>query len=255
MNLNSYISLMGQHRRIVDSCGSVLLEPADAAEAALSVPNPDFVLMVDADSLISPDYSLRLSYVLAQPGSERIAVVQTPYSAFPHAPGALERIAGATTDIQYFIHQGFTSYGATFWVGANALVRKAALDDIAESDTERGHPIRRYIQDHTVIEDTESTVDLISRGWKLYNYPERLAFSATPPDFGSLLIQRRRWANGGLLILPKLIRYLLRNVRQPGGLGESFMRCHYLASLAVVNTGLLLILAVSFDDLLHNLWL
>src|SRR5437762_4320534 len=168
----------------------------------------DFVLMVDADSLISPDYSLRLSYVLAQPGSERIAVVQTPYSAFPHAPGALERIAGATTDIQYFIHQGFTSYGATFWVGANALVRKAALDDIAESDTERGHPIRRYIQDHTVIEDTESTVDLISRGWKLYNYPERLAFSATPPDFGSLLIQRRRWANGGLLILPKLIRYL-----------------------------------------------
>jgi hypothetical protein len=33
------------------------------------------------------------------------------------------------------------------------------------------------------------------------------------------------------------------------------MRCHYLASLAVVNTGLLLILAVSFDDLLHNLWL
>src|SRR5207249_3010710 len=195
-------SLMGRHRRIVDSCGSVLLEPPDAAEADLSVPNPDFVLMVDADSLISPDYSLRLSYVLAQPGSERIAVVQTPYSAFPHAPGALERIAGATTDIQYFIHQGFTSYGATFWVGANALVRKAALDDIAESDTERGHPIRRYIQDHTVIEDTESTVDLISRGWKLYNYPERLAFSATPPDFGSLLIQRRRWANGGLLILP-----------------------------------------------------
>src|SRR6266436_5652770 len=29
MNLNSYISLMGQHRRIVDSCGSVLLEPAE----------------------------------------------------------------------------------------------------------------------------------------------------------------------------------------------------------------------------------
>ncbi len=255
MNLNSYISLMGQHRRIVDSCGSVLLEPADAAEADLSVPNPDFVLMVDADSLISPDYSLRLSYVLAQPGSERIAVVQTPYSAFPHAPGALERIAGATTDIQYFIHQGFTSYGATFWVGANALVRKAALDDIAESDTERGHPIRRYIQDHTVIEDTESTVDLISRGWKLYNYPERLAFSATPPDFGSLLIQRRRWANGGLLILPKLVRYLAGRRSWAAAIREGFMQCHYLTSLAVANAGLLLILALSFDDSTRARWL
>src|SRR5947208_2783028 len=65
MNLNSYISLMGQHRRVVDFCSSVLLEPAEAAEASLSVPNPDYVLMVDADSLISPDYSLRLACVLA----------------------------------------------------------------------------------------------------------------------------------------------------------------------------------------------
>jgi hypothetical protein len=255
MNLNSYISLMGQHRRVVDFCGSVLLKPAEAAEASLSVPNPDYVLMVDADSLISPDYSLRLACVLAEPGNERVAVIQTPYSAFPHAPGALERIAGATTDIQYFIHQGFTSYGATFWVGANALVRKTALDDIAESDTERGHPIWRYIQDHTVIEDTESTVDLISRGWKLYNYPERLAFSATPPDFGSLLIQRRRWANGGLLILPKLVRYLAGRASWAAAIREGFMQCHYLTSLAVANTGLLLILALSFDDSTRALWL
>ena len=60
----------------------------------------------------------------------------------------------------------------------------------------------------TLIEDTESSVDLAARGWRLENYPERLAFSATPPDFGALLIQRRRWANGGLLILPKLLRYV-----------------------------------------------
>ena len=33
-----------------------------------------------------------------------------------------------------------------------------------------------------MIEDTESTVDLIDRGWRLYNYPDRLAYSATPPD-------------------------------------------------------------------------
>src|SRR5438270_13588964 len=203
--------------------------------------------MADAHNLISPDYSLRLACVLAQPGNERVAVVQTPYSAFPHAPGALERIAGATTDIQYFIHQGFTSYGATFWVGANALVRKAALDDIAESDTERGHGIWRYIQDHTVIEDTESTVDLISRGWKLYNYPERLAFSATPPDFGSLLIQRRRWANGGLLILPKLVRYLVRGPARTLRAIEGFFRIHYLTSLAAVNFGLLVMIGIPFQ--------
>jgi hypothetical protein len=50
------------------------------------------------------------------------------------------------------------------------------------------------IADRTIIEDTESSIDLIVRGWSLYNYPSRLAYSATPADFGSLLIQRRRWA-------------------------------------------------------------
>ena len=57
-----------------------------------------------------------------------------------------------------------------------------------------------------MIEDTESTIDLAAHGWTLHNYPERLAYSATPPDFGSLCIQRHRWANGGLLIIPKLVR-------------------------------------------------
>jgi len=62
-------------------------------------------------------------------------------------------------------------------------------------EVERGFTVTRYIQDRTVIEDTESSVDLVERGWRLYNYPERMAYSATPPDFGSLLIQRRRWVN------------------------------------------------------------
>jgi cellulose synthase/poly-beta-1,6-N-acetylglucosamine synthase-like glycosyltransferase len=255
MNLNSYIALMGRHWRAVTSGGARVLEPAGPEKADLAVPDADYLLMLDADSVIAPEYMLRLAHVLAQPGHETIAVVQTPYSAFPNAPGLIERVAGATTDIQYIIHQGFTSYGATFWVGANALARKSALEDIAEAGSERGYPIRRFIQDRTVIEDTESTIDLIAQGWRLHNYPERLAFSATPPDFGSLLIQRRRWANGGLLILPKLLRHLARSGSVCDALREGFMRCHYLASLAVVNTGLLLILAFSFDEGRRNLWL
>ena len=49
-----------------------------------------------------------------------------------------------------------------------------------------------FITARTVIEDTGSTVDLVARGWRVHNHPERLAYSATPPDFGSLIVQRRR---------------------------------------------------------------
>ena len=255
MNLNAFIGLMGRHLREVQRAAGLHLEHCAKDVATWSVPDADYLLTLDADSIIVPDYAQRLVLYMSVPGNEWVAVAQTPYSTIPAAAGTLENIAGATTDIQYNIHQGFTAFGGTYWVGANALLRKRALEDIAQMDRERGYPITRFILDRTVIEDTESSIDLVSRGWQLYNYPERLAYSATPPDFGSLLIQRRRWANGGLIILPKLLRYLLRGPLRTRKAVEGFFRCHYLVSIAAVNVGLLIMLACPFEENLRNPWL
>jgi hypothetical protein len=72
-----------------------------------------------------------------------------------------------------------------------------------------------------VIEDTESSVTL----------PHCLA-SATPPD-GSLLIQRTRWANGGLIILPAAspVGWFAR----PSKMVEGFPYTFYPGSIAAVN--------------------
>ena len=254
MNLNTYIGLLGKRLREREHADGLHLEETDA-DATLVVAAASYLITLDADSLLLPDYALRLTRVLEVPGNERIAVAQTPYSAIPGPTGALERTAGATTDIQYLVHQGFTHHHATFWVGANALLRHAALNDIAVVADENGRPVRRYIQDRTVIEDTESTVDLIDKGWRLYNYPERLAYSATPADFGALVVQRGRWANGGLIILPKLLRYLLSGPNRLQKLREGFFRVHYLTSIAGVNLGLLAVLGYPFPDTLQSPWL
>ncbi|HEX2191902.1 MAG TPA: glycosyltransferase family 2 protein, partial [Acidimicrobiales bacterium] len=254
MNLNAYLSLLGRRwREGRDPDGRSLLLPARPGERGLPVPKADYVITLDADSLLLPGYALRLIHLLERPGNEKVAVAQTPYSAVPQAPGPLERIAGATTDLQYIVHQGFTQHRATFWVGANALLRTAALADIGSHDEERGFRVRRYIQDRTVIEDTESSVDLVREGWQLVNYPERLSFSATPPDFGALLIQRRRWANGGLIILPKLLGYLARQPRRR--MREGLMRFHYLTSITGANLGLLALLAIPFPTPPAAAWL
>ncbi len=253
MNLNSYIGLVGRHFRERATDQGLFLDEGAANQAQLSIPDTDYFVTLDADSILLPEYAQRLICIMEQAGNERIAVAQTPYSAIPGAPSELERIAGATTDMQYIIHQGFTQHGATFWVGANALLRHTALKEIAVTEQERGYPVQRFIQDRTVIEDTESSVDLVARGWRLYNYPERLAYSATPPDFGSLIIQRRRWANGGLIILPKLLTYLLKGPQ--GGITEGLLRTHYLISIAAVNIGLLLMLAFPFGESIQSMWL
>jgi cellulose synthase/poly-beta-1,6-N-acetylglucosamine synthase-like glycosyltransferase len=256
MNLNSYIALLGGTFRETVHDGKLYLERTADTDADLSVPASEFLLAVDADSILTPDYALRLVHVMREPGHENVAIVQTPYSAFPGAPSAVERIAGATTDIQCLIHQGFSRYDATYWVGANAVIRTAALGDIASYSIERGQRVVRFIQDRTLIEDTESTVDLLANGWRLSNYPGRLAFSETPADFGSLLIQRRRWANGGLIILPRLLRYVTSaRVAVRLRLAQAFMMAHYLTSLAAVNIGLLFVLAFSFEDSMRTLWL
>lgn len=249
MNLNAYIGLMGSRVKRVDTRMGTMLRPTDGDDGVL-VPDSDYILTLDADSVILREYCLRLVHHLEMPGNERIAVIQTPYSAFRGAPTRMERIAAATTDIQHILHQGLTYFEATFWVGANAVIRKSALDDIVEVSHVRGQEVRRYVQDRTVIEDTESSIDLVAHGWSLYNYPERLSYSATPPDFGSLAVQRARWANGGLLIAPKFRRLAKARRKEGNRLRRTSiaLRVNYMASIAWASLGLVILLTYPFDD-------
>ncbi len=249
MNLNSYIGLMGRSFETIPTPAGIQLTPVSHA-SSLSVPDSDYVLTLDADSILLREYCLRLIYLMEQPENARVAVSQTPYSAVRGAATRLERIAGATTDIQHILHQGMTHYSATFWVGANAVIRKTALDDIVEVTTVDGSEIRRYVQDRTVIEDTESSIDLIARDWTLVNYPERLSYSATPPDFGSLSVQRSRWANGGLLIMPKFTKYTKASKKAGVRVSwpEKFLRVNYMASICWASFGLIFLLAYPYDS-------
>ncbi|GLX67456.1 glycosyl transferase [Paenibacillus glycanilyticus] len=251
MNLNSYIGLMGRTFKQINTPDGPVLMPASGFRSGetVSFPDSEFVLTLDADSILRSGYCLRLVYFMQQPDHARVAVVQTPYSSFRGAATRIERIAGATTDIQHILHQGMTYYNATFWVGANAIIRKSALEDIGETEWVGGFEIRRFIQDRTVIEDTESSVDLAKHNWTLFNYPERLSYSATPPDFGSLIVQRRRWANGGLIILPKLWSLVRDRKRQGNAMSkaEIWLRLNYLASIAWASFGLIFLLAYPID--------
>ena len=252
MNLNSYIGLMGQSYRDIETVGGRILLPTTHGVRDLFVPDPDYVLTLDADSVLLPEYCLRLVHLLEQGEHQRVAVAQTPYSSYPGAATRLEAIAGATTDIQYIAHQGMSHYDAGFWVGANAVLRKEALNEIRSTTHVGNWEVHRYIQDRTVIEDTESTIDLREHGWQVLNYPERLSYSATPPDFGALSIQRRRWANGGLLILPKLRRQIRGRRRrgEPTRFGETFVRLNYMASIAWSSLSLVLLLVYPFNSAL-----
>jgi hypothetical protein len=247
MNLNTFIDLIGKRFRAVNRQDGLDLVEAPAGE--IRIRSASFILTLDADSVLLPDYVSMLIGVLEAPENARVAVAQTPYASFPDAPSDLERVAGITTDVQRVLHQGFTRFDASFWVGANAVLRMSALQEIREEVEERGYKVARYIRDRTVIEDTESTIDLMVKGWSVWNHLDILAYSATPADFGSLAIQRRRWACGGLIILPKALRHLAR-VRPHRRLFEAVIRAHYLGSLGWAPLAVLVLLAFPFHPAL-----
>jgi cellulose synthase (UDP-forming) len=254
MNLNSFIALLGHRFDEVQSIDGLWLQPSE--HGRLCVPSAAYLVTLDADSMLLPDYAACLVGILERPEHARTAVAQTPYAAVPGAPGTVEVLAGATTDVQRILHQGYTRFDATFWVGANAVLRRRALEDIRKEDVERGYPIARFIQDRTVIEDTESTIDLAAQGWSLFNHLEILAYSATPPDFGALLIQRRRWACGGLLVLPKALSVMINNGRGVGPrFAQAVIRFHYLGSVAWIPASLIALAFLPFSPSLSGICL
>jgi hypothetical protein len=81
-----------------------------------------------------------------------------------------------------------------------------------------------------------------------------LAFSATPPDGGALLIQRRRWASGHLLILRKLLQYAAGKAKPVKGLKEFFLRLNYFSSSARDSVVMLVLLFYPFGNDPGILW-
>ena len=247
MNLNSYIGLLGRSLREVVGPGGLHLEECEPQIAQLMVRDAEYIITLDADSMLLHDYALKLTQIAARPEAARYAVVQSPFTAVPGSQSLLERIAGAQTDVQWYSTQGATLHNGSFWVGANALLRRAALEDICETVYERGFAVKRYVHDRTLVEDTESTIDLIVKGWQIYCHPERLSYTATPGNFGALVIQRRRWANGPVLVLPKLARYAVSKARRLASLPETLLRLYTLTAV-LGSASVLFIILVPFPD-------
>ncbi len=255
MNLNSYIGLMGKHVTESEEGGKHYIRESFDSADGFFIPDADYLVILDADTTVLHDYCLRLAYEMDKPENARAAVIQTFPTAFPNCPDGIERMAGASIDMLFPVNQGHSYWNAGFWMGANALVRKRALEEIAQTHYEHGHPISVFIQDGTVIEDTETTAELMLKGWRVHNYPVRMAFFTSPPDFGSLLIQRRRWANGGLLLLPRLARYIGQSAKNTRLLKECMIRFDYMSSAALMNIAAIVMFFYPFDHALFTPWL
>ena len=176
-----------------------------------------------------------------QPGGSQPVEVATQYLEARNTYDS-ERASALMTDDAFLLDDG-SNFAAT-WIDTGSA---------ATSFTARVVNGRYYVR---VSGAAATNYKLNLTAGTLYrvvcgNAGATMAYSATPPDFGSLCIQRQRWANGGLLILPKLWNQI-RNRRRRGERsrpGELLLRINYMASICWASIGLILLLfIIQFAD-------
>lgn len=85
VNLNSYIGLIGGRYSEQHASGRRALVPVEEGPADLVVPHSDYVVTLDADTVIVPEYCLQLVYLLERGEMDDVAVARAPCSAYPGA--------------------------------------------------------------------------------------------------------------------------------------------------------------------------
>lgn len=164
---------------------------------ALTVIDADFIAVLDADHVPTPNFLINTLGYFADP---RVAVVQTPqdfYNLDSFEHGKLTD--DITAEHRHLYHEQALFYrviqpaknrwGAAFWCGTNAVVRMTALREIGGIATE------------TITEDIHTTIRLHRRGWKTVYHNEVLARGLAAASADQYQLQRYRWGTGAMQLL------------------------------------------------------
>ena len=160
---------------------------------ALGVIEADFVAVLDADHVASPDF---LVHTLGYFDDAGVALVQTPQEFYN--TDSFEHQAGRDGQPDRFHEQalfyrvlqpGKNRWGGAFWCGTGAVVRVAALREVGGVATD------------TITEDIHTTIRLHRRGWRTVYHNEVLARGLAASDAATYQLQRHRWGTGAMQVL------------------------------------------------------
>jgi cellulose synthase (UDP-forming) len=180
----------------------------------------EFMVILDADHVPSPDFLLRALPYMQDP---QVAFVQTP-QAFPSARGL---IAVGTAEAQRIFYEmvmpGKNTFNAVFCVGTNVIFRRSALASIGGMYTASNS------------EDIWTSLELHRRGWRSVFVPETLARGLAPDNLLSYLKQQFRWSYGGFEVLFRGGLFRRKGLTLDQRVQYMSTALHYLLSLAALT--------------------
>ena len=179
----------------------------------------DIVAQMDTDFSPSKDY---LTKTLGYFSDPEIAFVGTPQIYANTKESLIARGAAQQTYNFYGpILRGLSGMESTLLIGANHVIRVAALKDV---DHYSAH----------ITEDLLTGMKLHSKGWKSVYVPEALAFGEGPTTWDAYFSQQMRWAYGCMDVLLRHTPKLFKTMKSRRSIYYFIIQQHYFSGLAMV---------------------
>jgi cellulose synthase/poly-beta-1,6-N-acetylglucosamine synthase-like glycosyltransferase len=172
--------------------GSSQFAKAGSLNAGLKHTDAEFVIVLDADHIVLPQFLERTLGYFDDPD---VAFVQTPQSFYNTESFLFRRFRGRAAgwwELKMFFHctqLAKNRWNASFFCGSSAVLRRAAIDDIGGFATS------------TVTEDIHTSLRMHARGWRSLYVGEQLAYGLEAHNLKQYYSQRRRWAVGSITLL------------------------------------------------------
>lgn len=188
---------------------------AGNVNSAFENTSADLVLILDADHVPARDILLNTAGLFVE--DEKLFLVQTPH--FFINPDPIERNLGTynkmPSENEMFygvIQKGLDFWGASFFCGSAALMRRSCLAEIGG------------ISGITITEDAETALELHARGYRSAYISKPMIAGLQPETFTGFVVQRVRWAQGMVQI------FLLKNPLLQKGLKLRQKLCYLNSS-------------------------
>ncbi|PIQ31357.1 MAG: hypothetical protein COW62_10170, partial [Zetaproteobacteria bacterium CG17_big_fil_post_rev_8_21_14_2_50_50_13] len=162
--------------------------------AALPHISGEIVVILDADHVPAIDFLEKTVGSIMHDDS--VAIVQTPHFMLNRDPieknlKVIDQMPGEGEMFYTMNLRGMDNWNSGFFCGSGALIRRSALDEIGG------------ILTNTIVEDAETSLELLTRGYKTRYLHRPLLAGLSAESLPSFIVQRTRWATG----MMQLLRY------------------------------------------------
>lgn len=178
------------------------MESVEGAKAgkvnkALSLTNEDFILILDPDHIVFPEFLDQTLGFFQDPEVGFVQVSQGYYNMYRSfiAKGAAEQ----TYTFYGPMQMGLFGLGNAVAIGANCTFRREALESIG------GHATG-------LAEDLQTSMRMHAKGWKSVYNPVIVSRGLVPEDFVSFSKQQLKWARGAFELLFEEYPYIFKKL-------------------------------------------